>query len=167
MTIFSAQFNNIGVTTQLDLFDIVAPSNSRVVIRQLEIGQYTDFGDLQDELLSLLLIRGYTNGSSGTPATPVNFDPYGRASTANVRVNNGTLANSGTPEFVYATAFNIRAGYFWQPLIDPRRDRQGDRELVLKPSQRFVVRLNSVPTDSITMNGTLVFEEIGTGNIAG
>jgi hypothetical protein len=39
---------------------LVAPSNSRVAIRAISFGQYSDAGDAQAEMLSVLLMRGHT-----------------------------------------------------------------------------------------------------------
>jgi hypothetical protein len=35
----------VQIQAAQDLFEIVAPSNSEVRIREIKIGQYTDFGD--------------------------------------------------------------------------------------------------------------------------
>jgi multidrug resistance efflux pump len=64
MAVYTATFNAVAVTAAQDLFSIVAPSDGRVVIRELRIGQYSDFGDAQAEILPILLIRGYTVAGS-------------------------------------------------------------------------------------------------------
>ena len=47
MTVFTASFSAVAITAAQDLFEIVAPSNSRVRLLEIDIGQYTDFGDAQ------------------------------------------------------------------------------------------------------------------------
>ena len=159
-TLFSATFSAIGVAAAQDLFEIVAPATSRVLIHQIEFGQYSDFGDAQDELLSILIMRGHTTGGSGGATVPAenlaNFESWGRDPTATVKRNNTTVASAGSPETVYATAFNVRAGFLW-PSAALSYLRQ---PITLEASERLVVRVTA-PADSLTTNGTLVFEETG------
>jgi hypothetical protein len=51
-----------------------------------------------------------------------------------------------------ADSWNVQAGWRYLPVPEER--------LVLERDQRLVVRI-SAPADEITLNGTLVFEEIG------
>jgi hypothetical protein len=73
-----------------------------------------------------------------------------------VEINNTTVANTGTPKVLIADAWNIQAPYLWQAPEDP--DHPGN--IILEQSGRLVVRITA-PADSITMNGTLIWEEIG------
>jgi hypothetical protein len=70
-----------------------------------------------------------------------------------VRANDTTQASGGTPKTVLADVWNIAAGFWYYP---PEEER-----IILALSQRLVVSLAGAPVDSITVNGTLVFEEIG------
>src|ERR1041384_3904542 len=70
MSVYVATFSAVAVTAAQDAFEIVAPSNSRVAIREISLGQYSDSGDAQAELLSVLLIRGHgTAGTGGSVLT--------------------------------------------------------------------------------------------------
>ena len=51
-----------------------------------------------------------------------------------------------------ADSWNVAGGWRYYPVPDER--------IVLEKDQRLVVRI-SAPADAITLNGTLVFEEIG------
>lgn len=157
-TLFSAAFNAIAVTAAQDVFELVAPATSRILIHQIELGQYSDFGDAADEILSVLLLRGHTtSGSGGSTITPRNLETWGRASAiASVERNNTTIAADGTPHLLYATAFNVRAGFFWPSgsLASLRRP------ISLEAGDRFCVRITA-PADEITLNGTLIYEETG------
>ena len=155
MAIFSATFSAVAVTLAQDVFEITAPSNSRVSIREIRIGQYTDFGDAAAEILSLTVMRGHTtSGSGGTTQTKANLRGHTGAAAAGsvVEANNTTVASGGSPATLIADVFNIAAGWWYYP---PEEER-----IILEPSQRLVVRI-SAPVDSITLNGTLLFEEIG------
>jgi hypothetical protein len=141
------------------VFEIAAPSDSYVLIREIRIGQYSDFGDAAAEILSVQVIRGHTTtGSGGSAVTPVNWSPVSGALTATSTV----------------AANNTRLRPPARRHADFRHDERGGRLVVGSPArsrrqgagpsdqaaQRLVVRITA-PADSLTMNGTLVFEEVG------
>ena len=158
MSVFTASFNAIAVSAAQDVFEIVAPANARVRILEIDIGQYTDFGDAASEILSLTIWRGHTvSGSGGAAVTPANVNPYSRAAGATVERNNTTVATtSGT--LLWSTQWHVQAGFIWRPSEDFQRD-PFRRHIILKPSQRLVVRI-SAPADEVTANGSIMFEEI-------
>ena len=83
MTIYSATLSAISVAAAQDVFEIVAPSTNRIAIRAISLGQYSDFGSAEDEILSLLVMRGHTtSGSGGGTVTIEPLDPNARASGA-------------------------------------------------------------------------------------
>lgn len=150
--VFSATINAVAVTAAQDVFAIVAPGNRRVRIREVLISQYTDFGDAAAEIISVLIVRGYTTaGTGGSVVTPRNLDPTGGGAGASVRANDTSVATTGTAEVLRATSWNIQSEWLYIP-------DQSERA-ILRPNQRLVVRITA-PADSITMNATLVFEEI-------
>ncbi len=151
MGVFVATFSAVAVSAAQDVFEIVAPSNKRVRIYEVVLGQYSDAGDAAAEILSVTMVRGYTtSGTDGSSVTPVNISGISSESaTSTVERNNTTVASGGTAAVVRAEAWNIQGPYF---MI-------GDNNLVLEASQRLVVRITA-PADELTMNGTLIFEEI-------
>lgn len=160
MSIYVATVSAVAVTAAQDVFEIVAPSNSRVAIREIFLGQYSDFGDAQAELLSVLLIRGHgTAGSGGSVLTPVNLSPFTGALVAGstVLANNTTVAvnGAGSPKTLRAAVWNLQGafgGFLYRPKA---RDR-----IIVEKSQRFVCRITA-PADSITLNASILFEEVG------
>jgi hypothetical protein len=152
--LYSAQFNGVAVTAQQDLFELVAPSDAVVVIHQILLSQTTEVGDTQEEGLSILVKRGATtSGSGGTTPALVPLENGFTAAGSVVEANNTTKATAGTIVTLHADSWNVRS----QLLILPTPELR----LVLSPSQRLTVELATTPADSITMNGTLYFEEIG------
>ena len=159
MTVFTAAFSAVAITAAQDLFEIVAPANSRIRLLEIDIGQYTDFGDAAAEIIPLTMFRGHTvSGSGGSSVTPANVSPYGRAAGATVEANNTTVATT-SGVLIWSTAWHIQAGFIWRPPEDMEMD-PFRRQIVLQPSQRFVIRIGA-PIDSITTNGTVLFEEMG------
>lgn len=159
---FTATFSSVALTTvPRDVFQVLAPTNSRLELCELELGQFSDAGDAQDELLSFEIIRGSTtSGSGGSPVTPVSHQPWSRASGTSVMQNNTTVASSGgVAEYLRATSFNVRAGLLYKP-NESRSVRPSDERVFIEAGQRCAFRI-SAPADALTMNGTLVFKEIG------
>ena len=149
--VFAATISAVAVTAAQDVFSILAPGNKRVKIREVVLSQYTDFGDAAAEILSVLVVRGYTTvGSGGSAVTPRNLVSAGGGTGASIRANDTSVATGGTAEVLRATSWNIQSEWVYIP-DQPER-------AVLMPGQRLVVRITA-PADSITLNATLVFEE--------
>ena len=155
MAIYVATFAAVVVSAAQDVFEIVAPASSRLTIREIRLGQYSDPGDAEAEMLSVQIIRGYTtSGSGGSAVTPVNFSPVSGAASpvATVERNNTTVAQDGTGAVLLADTFNVMGGWRYYPVPEER--------IEVGVSQRLVVRITA-PADSLTMNGTMVYEEVG------
>lgn len=148
---YSATFEEVAVTAAQDLIEIVAASDSVVVIHSVSISQSTEAGDAQSEMLNLLYHRGSTSGSGGTTVTPAPMNLGDAAFGGTCEANNTTQSTEGT--ILRAENFNVLAGYIWQPTPEER--------IVVSPSGRLIIELQTAPADSVTMSGTVVFEEIG------
>lgn len=136
-----------------DLFELVAPSTAIIVIHEIKIGQSSDFGDAQAELLRITLTRGHTvSGSGGTTPAKNPLDPNDAAAGATLEANNTTVANTSGVD-IHADTFNVAVGWQYVPTPECRP--------VLAPSQRFTVRLPAAPADALSMSGTIIWEEIG------
>lgn len=149
--IYSASFEEVAVTVAQDLFEVVAPADSAVIIHSVTITQSTDAGDAQAEMLPILIHRGTATGTGGSSPTASPLQLGDAAFGGTVEVNNTTQSAEGT--FLHAEAFNVQIGFYYLP---PPEDRP-----VISPSALFIVELQAAPDDSLTMNGTVVFEEIG------
>ena len=115
MTVFSAVFTAVAISAAQDLFELVAPSDSRVRLLEIDLAQYSDFADAEAEILPINIFRGHTvSGSGGASVTPANLNPYGRAAGATVERNNTTVATtSGT--LLWATGWHLQAGFICRP----------------------------------------------------
>ena len=161
MSLFFATFEDVAITAAQDVFELVAPAGTKVAIHEILLGQTTDFGDAQAELLSIKLIRGHTSaGSAGSSVTPATRSGHTAATAAasTVSANNTTIASGGSPETMVSDSFNVAAGLVYRPRLFEHPDY--DERIVIPAGDRFVARINA-PADSITFNGTLIFEEIG------
>jgi hypothetical protein len=150
--LYTIQFNAIAVTAQVDLFEILPATQKPVLLHGLILGQTTDYGDAQDEGLLVQVIRGHTtSGSGGASVTPVPMDSNATAAGATCERTNTTIASAGTGAVIHSDVWNVRAGYqwIWTPETKPRTQN----------ANIIVVRM-AAPADSITMSGTLYFEEV-------
>ena len=108
-------------------------------------------GDSESEQLNILIHRGSTNGSGGTTPTPTPLLLNDAAAGTVVEANNTTQGTEGT--FIHSECFNVMAGLqlIWPPEMRP----------VVSPSDLLHIELQTAPADSLTMSGTIYFEEIG------
>lgn len=154
MALYAVTFTGVAVTAQQDLFELVSASDSITVIHQISLSQSTEVGDAQEEGLAILIKRGQTtSGSGGTAPTPVSLETGSAAFGGTTEVNNTTKASAGTIVTTWAEAWNVRGPFIWLPTPEMR--------LILGPSTRMTVELGTTPADSITMHGTMIFEELG------
>ena len=154
--IYTAQFSGVAVTAQQDLFEIVAPATAIIVIHDIQLGQTTELGDAAEESLLLLMKSGSTTTGSGGSAPAKVSQLFGSAASgATVAANNTTKATVGTivTHGGFPPTWNIRVPYekVWTPECRP----------ILAPSRRWTFELASTPADSITMSGSVTWEEIG------
>jgi len=154
--LYTAIIDAVAISAIQDIFEIVAPSDAIVVVTKIELGQSSDAGDAEEELLRLRWITGFTTSGSGgasvTPEPAAGDTAFG----GTVERNNTTVASTGTPANRYIFApWNVRTPFLFIPT---------EEELdmfVLSPSARGVLNLPAAPEDAITVSGTISFREIG------
>jgi len=152
--VYTVSFTGVAVTAQQDLFEIVAGSTKSCRVLAVYLSQSTEISDTQEEGLSIILKSGSTTtGSGGTTPTAIPMSVTDAASGATVKVNNTTKATAGTIITHHADNWNVRVPF---QLIFPEI-----MQIVIAGSRRMTVELATTPADSITMSGTLYFEEFG------
>lgn len=151
---YTAVFNNVAVAAIQDLFELVAPSDSVVVLHDIHISQNTDVGDAAEEILRIELTSGHTtSGSGGSSVTPVPISLGAAAFGGTCEANNTTQASSGTIVTRYVWNWNIRGPF--DKIFTP------ETRPIISPSARMCIELPAAPADSITMSGSITFEELG------
>lgn len=152
--IYTVAFNNVAITAIQDLFEIVAPADAVVMIHDIHLSQNTDVGDAAEEVLCIELTSGHTtSGSGGSAPTAIPRELGDAAFGGTVEVNNTTQASAGTIVTHYVWNWNIRVGF--DKIFTP------ETRPVLSPSRRVCLELPVAPADSVTMSGSITFEEIG------
>ncbi len=152
--IYSAEFADVAVTVAQDLFSLLVGDDEPIKLMGFILSQNTEFGDAAAEQLTVKIIRGWgTVGSGGSAPTPINLDGKGGAATTTVRANDTTEASAGSAVDLHSECWNIRMPMIYMPIPELRiRVDQGD--------DIISVSLITVPDDSITMSGTIYWEEM-------
>lgn len=149
--IYTASVESVAVSAAQDVFELVAPSTSTVILHGVVIGQSSDAGDAQAELLPVAIMRGHTtSGSGGSTPTARPLNPNGASASSTIEANNTTVATTSGVT-VYADTFNVQVGWPYIPIPENR--------IVLAPSQRLVVRIPA-PADALTLSATITWEEV-------
>jgi hypothetical protein len=154
--IYYGAFTGISATAAQDFFELLVPSDAVARILEITLTQSTEAGDAQSEQLSVSVIRvtgAPTSGSGGGSITPVPRESGQAASGATLERNNTTTLTGGTQTVIHSESFNVMAGLSktWTPETAP----------LVSPGNYLVVRANGAPTDSITFDGTIIWDEMG------
>jgi hypothetical protein len=141
----------LAFTTATDVFELTCPSTCRAEFLMMELGQTTDLGDAQEEVLRIGLYRGATAGATGTALTEQPFaDSNDGPAEATVVANRGTASTGGTLLQIITWNIRIPTQWIWIPEMRP----------VTEISTVSTFRLLTAPTDSITISGTLIWREL-------
>lgn len=157
--IYTAQVNGVSVTAAQDIFEVISTSTQVITIHSCFIGQESDEGDAQAEMLGVLVKRAsgsYNTGTTGsttpTPA-PHRFIDGTFGGTVRANATGQASAGSGALTTILAETWNVQAGWYYTPTPEER--------IVLNPSQALVVSIPA-PTDVITLSARITFEVEGT-----
>lgn len=151
MGIYSAPMDALAVTTATDLFHLTATADSVVYLHALNLCQTTDLGDAAEEVLRIGVYIGVTGGSGGTAATEVKYNSQDIAAvTGVVLMNNSSISTGGTLLDVIGWNIRVPLEKIWTPETRIRCDAGEDP---------IAFRLLAAPADSVTISGSLVWEE--------
>src|SRR3990167_5348536 len=144
--VYSAVMKGVAVSTAKAVFIIQAPTTNRVRIREVRLGQYSDFGDAASEILSVHMVRAATSFATegGIEISPQNMQPSARVASSRV-VHTANVATDGGVRLV-ADVMNIAAGHWYYP--------PSCEQIWVNPGSNLAVVL-SAPADALTMNGKL------------
>lgn len=156
--IYTVSFEAVAVTAAQDLWELNAPAGKACRLRSVFVGQSSDAGDAEDEMLRIRINRGSsgtTSGSGGTAPTPAKTDSGDAAASFTAEVNNTTamVAGGGTITLLHPDTFNVRAGWVYRPTPEEM--------YTWSASERLTINLPVAPADSLTMSGVAIVEEIG------
>ena len=150
---YSTSFSGVAVTALQDFFSLVVADDEPVHIHACYISQTTEVADAAEEMLRIDIVRGNgTVGSGGSAPTIYALDSKVGGASATARANDTTEASAGTEQIMHSEAFNVRTGWVYIPTPETRIKTDQADDIIC-------IRLLTVPADSITMDGTLYWEE--------
>ena len=153
---FSANATGQAIAAAGDMLEVISPSDAAVVLHRLWIEQQTEEGDAESEQITISLKRitgAPTSGSGGTAVTPVVLAAGGAAAGTTVEANNTTDLTGGTSVTIMSRSFNVMNGL---EVVFTPEERPN-----IAPSTRFLITLDQSPTDSVTFDYGIIFEEVG------
>lgn len=157
--IYAVEFHNVSVAAQQDFFYVKPAADKICVIEEVKlanVGIAADAGDANEELWDIEFIRvpaTVTVGSGGSAFTPNPLATNDAAAGFTARINDTTKATtSGSLLVLDPDGLNIRIPYLWAPAPEHR--------ILVANAQAVVCRLNSTPTDAVTMNGRMLVREL-------
>lgn len=157
--IYSGQFNSVNYDTSVqDLFEILLTATVVGILHEVKITQESDAGDAQSEQIAYQIKRGIgnTSGSGGTTLAPNKHETGDAASVdAAIELNNTTqaIAGGGSLITILEDCQNIHNGWHYLPTPEAR--------IIFAPSEAIIVSIETIPSDTITLSGYVVWEELG------
>lgn len=143
-------------TAQVDYFELLAASGKPLVLHGFELGQSTEIGDAQEEMLSLVLKRvtgAPTSGSGGGSSTFRPTVPNDAGVGATLETGNTTKLTGGTSIDLVRISWNVRSNYLFLPPPEGR--------IVLDAGTYLVLEEVTTPADSVTGPvGWVLIEEL-------
>jgi len=136
-----------------DLWELVPADDRPIELVALLIGNKSEVGDAQDEMLALSIVSDNTTGSNGTATTPRPLDPRDGAAGFTAETVGSTIATGGTVITLLCDTFNVRSGY---PLTLP----EIMRPKVDQADTAMYVRLTAAVADDLTLSGTAWVREL-------
>jgi hypothetical protein len=159
--VYTVSFFEQSLTTangDYDLWEIDAAADKPVEIIAIFIGNKSEVGDAQEEMVSWSVTRfsgGTFTSGNGTATTPVALDPSDSAASFAAETVGATVATTtGTTFQVHQDTFNIRTGlqFIFPPDMRPKLDGTAQSALV--------IRLRTALVDDATISGTLYVREL-------
>jgi hypothetical protein len=139
----------------VDLAELNAHATKPLILLEVNLYQSTELGDAAEEQLKLTIKTGHTSsGSGGNASTNAPATDRGAAvSGFGFETFNTTPASGGTIVTSMNLGWNVRG---------PLEKVFSEYSQVLLPAAgRMVLAIDGTPTDSITIGGYLVVQEVG------
>lgn len=153
MRTYTVRIEKVEETEIVDWFELVPASNKPIEVIGLFIGQTSDFGDAQAEIIPWKVSRGWsTSGSGGSTPTPTPLDGIDTAAGFSAETMNTTLAKEGTETILHEDSLNVAVGEkLWLP--------EGCGWKCSAAQNRLTIRPLTKPADAITVTGTVYVRE--------
>jgi hypothetical protein len=153
--VYTVSFDQQPLTTALgdyDFFELDAAAEKPVELVAIFIGNKSEVGDAQEEMVAWSIVRGHTTTGNGTVTTPRLTDSSDPAASFTAKTVSSTPATAGTAVTLHADTFNIRTGL---QIIFPQEMRPKTQGADL-----LCVRLLTALADDAVLSGTAYVREL-------
>ena len=158
-TLYTVCFTNFPITSTggasfFDVWNIKAPSNSRVEIHEFNLGQLSS-ATANNQQIGIQVLRGSTALGGGATVTPVNLKGWSAAQTAGTSATapSSNLASTASAVVVISDNSDFSGNWYYRP--------DTYEEIVLDKGQSLNVRVSAPPV-TVQLSGTLIIKEIAT-----
>lgn len=156
---YAIVMNEIAVSAVQDLIQIhISSADYFTLIHSISISQSSDAGDTASEMLNITIERVFFNGGSGGSAVTPNPLELGDSAYASSVSRNNTTQATSDGIILFSIDLDIMKGYYKQFLPNDKIVMSTDNNSGL--DWYFVIVLNTAPIDPLTMNCTVIIEEI-------
>jgi len=155
---YIARFESVAVTVAQDFFEIAAPTTGIIRVLEWAVGQTSDVGDAEEEILLINEVRGdgtVTSGTGGVTVIPQAIDNGAPGSTATVESNNTTKMAVGTG------TLDALQTYHWNVRMSCEKIYTPETYPIISPGDRWTLELVAAPADELTCSGYVIYEQIG------
>lgn len=155
-----------AITAAVDFCEIPVSASQVIRIRSACIGQTSDAGDANSQMLRAVIRRGVgiTSGSGGLTPTPRPHDTSWGAFSGTVETMNTTLATGGTGAIVFEEPWNAQADWYYTPTPEELFE--------FLPSEKAIISIADLGEDfadgtadgianGITVSGRVTIEVFG------
>jgi hypothetical protein len=136
-----------------DFFEITPADDKPIEIMAIYIGNKSEIGDTQEEMVAWSIVRGHATSGNGTSGNIRPLRPSDGAASFTAEVVASTPASTGSPVTLHADTFNIRTGL--QIIFPPDM-----RPSCSQAETTIVVRLLTALADDATLSGTIYIREV-------
>lgn len=151
---YSVEFAAVAVTAVQDLITILAgTAPGSILLHEARLAQQNGVTSQNLNVSIKRLPATVTPGSGGSTPTPQALVPGDAAATATAHVNDTSRSTTGgTAATLVADAFNTINGWMYLPAPEDR--------ILVQRTQALVLSLDTAPSASMNISGSLVFEEL-------
>lgn len=146
---YALDFTIASLSAAKDILRMSASSTSVLELIRLEVTQDTSE---TSEQLPLSIYRASTDGT-GTSRTPRPLEVLDSAFAGTAISDLSADTTKSPTEPLWSSAQNVLSGWLWHPVPDER--------IIVPPSGRIAVRLETAPGAALAARVVLVFKEIG------
>lgn len=166
--IYTATVALASVTAAMDVFEIPVSASQVIRVHSIFVGQVSDAGDANAQMLRALLRRGVgaTSGSGGSTPTPRPHDTSWGAFSGTVEAGNTTLAVPGGGSIVtlLEETWNAQAGWYYTPTPEERVEFLPSEKIIVSiadAGEDFADSTADAIANGVTLSARITFEVLG------